>query len=101
MTSVSPAPNRAAARRRHRLNSGVKHSLRDIEIQLSLLNRQVGGHLGIRDPDYACQVIPHAKTEVFSDCSHLSPPHKAEPERLAEVLIDFWVHGSRADLAGL
>jgi pimeloyl-ACP methyl ester carboxylesterase len=38
------------------------------------------------------QVIPHARAEVFSECSHLSPPHKAEPERLAEVLIDFWTH---------
>ena len=54
MTSVSSAPDRAAARRRRRLSSEVKQSLRDIEIQLSLLNRQVGGHLGIRDPDFVC-----------------------------------------------
>jgi DNA-binding MarR family transcriptional regulator len=54
MTSVSPLPGRAGARRRHREAAEVKRALRDIEIQLSLLNRQVGGHLGIRDPDYAC-----------------------------------------------
>ncbi|MBV9381289.1 MAG: MarR family transcriptional regulator [Streptosporangiaceae bacterium] len=54
MTSVSPVPDREAARRRHRRSAAVRRSLRDIEIQLALLNRQVGGRLGIRDPDYAC-----------------------------------------------
>ena len=39
------------------------------------------------------EVIPNARAEVFSECSHLSPPHKAEPARLAEMLIDFWTHG--------
>jgi pimeloyl-ACP methyl ester carboxylesterase len=39
------------------------------------------------------EVIPHARAEVFSDCSHLSTPHRAEPARLAELLIDFWTHG--------
>lgn len=39
------------------------------------------------------EVIPHARAEVFSECSHLSPPHKAEPARLAEMLLDFWTHG--------
>jgi pimeloyl-ACP methyl ester carboxylesterase len=36
------------------------------------------------------EVIPHARAEVFSECSHLSPPHKTEPARMAEMLIDFW-----------
>jgi len=36
------------------------------------------------------QVIPHAKAEAFSERSHLSPPHRAEPARLAEMLSDFW-----------
>jgi pimeloyl-ACP methyl ester carboxylesterase len=36
------------------------------------------------------QVIPHAEVEVFSERSHLSPPHQAEPARLAEMLSDFW-----------
>ncbi|HTX86136.1 MAG TPA: alpha/beta hydrolase [Streptosporangiaceae bacterium] len=39
------------------------------------------------------EVIPHARAEVFSECSHPSPPHRAEPARLAEMLIDFWAHG--------
>jgi pimeloyl-ACP methyl ester carboxylesterase len=41
------------------------------------------------------EVIPHARTEVFSECSHLSPPHKTEPARLAEMLIDFWTRSAR------
>jgi pimeloyl-ACP methyl ester carboxylesterase len=39
------------------------------------------------------QVIPHARAEVFSECSHLNPPYKAEPARFAELLIDFWTRG--------
>jgi hypothetical protein len=31
--------------------------------------------------------------QVFSECSIFRPPHKAEPERLAEMLIGFWSHG--------
>jgi hypothetical protein len=42
------------------------------------------------------EVIPHAKAEVFSERDHLSPPHKAEPARLAEMLIDFWTQGPPA-----
>lgn len=38
------------------------------------------------------EVIPHARAEVFSERSHLSTPHRAEPARLAERLIDFWTH---------
>ena len=40
------------------------------------------------------EVVPQAKAEVFSECSHLSPPHRVEPARLAEMLIDFWTHPS-------
>jgi pimeloyl-ACP methyl ester carboxylesterase len=39
------------------------------------------------------QVIPHARAVVFSECSHLNPPHRAAPARFAELLIDFWTHG--------
>jgi pimeloyl-ACP methyl ester carboxylesterase len=42
------------------------------------------------------EVIPHARAEVFSECSHPSPPHRAEPACLAEMLIDFWTHGPPA-----
>jgi pimeloyl-ACP methyl ester carboxylesterase len=40
------------------------------------------------------QVIPQATTQVFSECSHLSPPHRTEPARLAGILLDFWVRSS-------
>ena len=40
------------------------------------------------------QVIPQATTQVFSECSHLSPPHRTEPSRLAGILLDFWVRSS-------
>jgi pimeloyl-ACP methyl ester carboxylesterase len=36
------------------------------------------------------KVIPQARAEVFSERSHLSSPHGAEPARLAEMLIEFW-----------
>jgi pimeloyl-ACP methyl ester carboxylesterase len=42
------------------------------------------------------QVIPHARAVVFSECSHLNPPHRAEPARLADMLIDFWTHAPPA-----
>ena len=42
------------------------------------------------------QVIPRARTVVFSDCSHLDPPHRTEPARFAELLIDFWTHATPA-----
>ena len=42
------------------------------------------------------EVIPHARAVVFSDCSHLNPPHRAEPARFAELLIDFWTHARPA-----
>jgi pimeloyl-ACP methyl ester carboxylesterase len=41
------------------------------------------------------EVIPHARAEVFSERSHSSPPHRAEPARLAEMLIDFWTRSAR------
>ena len=41
------------------------------------------------------EVIPQARAEVFSERSHPSPPHRAEPARLAEMLIDFWTRSAR------
>jgi len=43
-----------AARRRRRLTAAIKHSLRELSIQLSLLNHQVGAHLDLRDVDLDC-----------------------------------------------
>jgi DNA-binding MarR family transcriptional regulator len=43
-----------AKRRRRRLNMAIKESLRELSIQLSLLNHQVGGRVELRDVDLAC-----------------------------------------------
>jgi hypothetical protein len=42
------------------------------------------------------EVIPRARAEVSGERSHLSSPHRAEPARLAEMLIGFWTHGPPA-----
>lgn len=44
----------SAARRRRRLNSKVKEALRDLMVQLALLNHQVGTQLGLRHADLEC-----------------------------------------------
>ena len=53
MDSV-PDSDSDATRRRRRLNRGVKEALRDMSVQLSLLNHQVGGHLALKGTDLEC-----------------------------------------------
>jgi DNA-binding MarR family transcriptional regulator len=53
MKSVEPA-NREAARRRRRLDREVRASLRDMTVQLSLLNHQVRGQLELKGTDLEC-----------------------------------------------
>src|SRR6266542_447336 len=43
-----------AALRRRRLAAAIRESLRELAIQLSLLNHQVGAHLELRDVDLDC-----------------------------------------------
>jgi DNA-binding MarR family transcriptional regulator len=43
-----------AARRRRRSVTAIKESMRELAIQLSLLNHQVGAHLDLKDVDLAC-----------------------------------------------
>ena len=43
-----------AARRRRRLTTTIKESLRELSNQLSLLNHRVGAHLELRDVDLDC-----------------------------------------------
>jgi DNA-binding MarR family transcriptional regulator len=50
MTSVTPDE----ARGRRRTITDIKDSLRALAIQLTLLNRQVGDHLDVKDADFAC-----------------------------------------------
>ncbi len=53
MNSISSSESDAQARRR-RLTASIKQSLRALSIQLSLLNHQVGAHLGLNDVDLDC-----------------------------------------------
>ncbi|QRP50202.1 MarR family transcriptional regulator [Amycolatopsis sp. FDAARGOS 1241] len=51
---MSPAADRGAARRRRRLTVAVKDAFRDVNIQLSLLNRRFGGRVELRESDWTC-----------------------------------------------
>ncbi|HEY5832862.1 MarR family transcriptional regulator [Streptomyces sp.] len=44
----------SAARRRKRLTNRIKDGLRDLSVQLALLNHQVGAHVDLRDSDLEC-----------------------------------------------
>jgi DNA-binding MarR family transcriptional regulator len=46
--------DRTDARRRRRLNAAVREALRDMSVQLSLLNQQVGGRLELKGSDLEC-----------------------------------------------
>jgi DNA-binding MarR family transcriptional regulator len=43
-----------AARRRRRSVTGIKESMRELSIQLSLLNHHVGAHLDLKEVDLGC-----------------------------------------------
>src|SRR3982074_2718407 len=53
MSSISSSDSDAQHRRK-RLTSSIKQSLRELSIQLSLLNHQVGTRLGLNDVDLDC-----------------------------------------------
>jgi DNA-binding MarR family transcriptional regulator len=53
MNSVS-SERADAARRRRRLTAAIKVSLRDLRIQLALLNHRVGARLDLKDVDLDC-----------------------------------------------
>ena len=50
MSHVTPRDRRA----RRQVTTEIKDALRDLHNQLSTLNRQVGGHLAIKDTDMDC-----------------------------------------------
>ena len=52
MKPVSADPG--AAGRRRRLNHAIRESLRDMSIQLSLLNHHVSGHIDLKSGDLDC-----------------------------------------------
>jgi DNA-binding MarR family transcriptional regulator len=53
MSSTS-ARDLEAARRRRRLTTAIKESLRELSNQLSLLNHHVGAHVALKDVDLDC-----------------------------------------------
>jgi DNA-binding MarR family transcriptional regulator len=53
MSTIAPG-GADAARRRRRLTTAIKESLRELSNQLSLLNHHVGAHLELRDVDLDC-----------------------------------------------
>ena len=53
MSSISTT-DEGSARRRRRLTNAIKESLRELSIQLSLLNHQVGTQVDLRDVDLDC-----------------------------------------------
>jgi DNA-binding MarR family transcriptional regulator len=53
MSSKAPE-DRDVKRRRRRLTTGIKESLRELSIQLSLLNHQVGAQVELKDGDFDC-----------------------------------------------
>lgn len=65
MSSIEPR-ERGTGRRRRRRVTAIKESLRDLNVQLSLLNRQVGAHVELKDVDFDC-------LEVLNRHGPLSP----------------------------
>src|SRR5437879_3909557 len=53
MNSMSPE-GANAVRHRRRLNTAIKESLRELSIQLSLLNHHVSAHVDLKDVDFDC-----------------------------------------------
>src|SRR3984893_19600118 len=47
-----------ALRRRKRLTAAIKLSMRELRMQLSLLNLHVGAHLDLKDVDLDCLDLP-------------------------------------------
>ncbi|MFJ2031596.1 MarR family transcriptional regulator [Streptosporangium sp. NPDC087985] len=53
MTATAPE-DADDVRRRRRVTVAIKESLRELSIQLSLLNHQVGAHVDLKDVDFYC-----------------------------------------------
>ena len=54
MENVTTSGDRGTAVRRRRLTTAIKESLRELAIQLSLLNHHVSAHLALNDVDLDC-----------------------------------------------
>lgn len=65
MTSSSSG-KASPMRERRRVTNDIRESLRALSIQLSLLNHQVGAHVGLKDVDLDC-------LDLINRCGPLSP----------------------------
>ena len=45
-------------RQRRRASTAIKASLRDLRVELALLNHQIGGKLALKDIDLDCLDVP-------------------------------------------
>jgi hypothetical protein len=71
MNSIS-SEDAESTRRRRRLGTAVKESLRELSSQLSLLNHHVGARVELRDVDLDC-------LDLISRNGPLSPPGCTRP----------------------
>src|SRR5258708_7171096 len=51
---TTPSDGPGAARHRGQLNQAVREALRDLSVQMSLLNHRIGGHLDLKGSDLQC-----------------------------------------------
>ncbi|WP_245677025.1 MarR family transcriptional regulator [Nocardia acidivorans] len=51
---MTPVADRGATRQRRQRMTAVKEAVRDLNIQLALLNRRFGGRVELRDIDWTC-----------------------------------------------
>ena len=51
---TTPSDGSGAARHRGQLNQAVREALRDLSVQMSLLNHRIGGHLDLKGTDLQC-----------------------------------------------
>jgi pimeloyl-ACP methyl ester carboxylesterase len=63
----------------------------------ALSNPDQYGEIAIR----LSEVFPDFELEVFEERHHFDPPHRTEPERLANSLKKLWLRADRLDLADL
>lgn len=73
-----PSADRGDPKRRGRLSATLRDSLREVSIQLSLLNHQVGSRLGLKGTDLECFALIESHEAITpSDLARLSGLHPA------------------------
>jgi pimeloyl-ACP methyl ester carboxylesterase len=68
----------------------VSADLGQLTVPVTVLTAGLGHVRFRRLADRLVEVVPHAETVDFPHCSHLAPPHRQDPGRLADVLARAW-----------